>query len=415
MRRVGCGLTVAAVVSSALMPATAIAAPAPLASRSASGPVISDTVLDQMRMTGDPAADRIVAGLAAQGELPQVNRLLREWVRNDQPLPGGLPPELASFIDHARQLPSWADRARIAKAAGFGDANKPTLALAYSMGVSTAAFTYPILASVFDPNTDVALVFSKRLIGSLKLISGVYDPGAFGPEGQIIPDLVKIRLMHAAVRDHLDDPSWDTATWGVPISQEAMLVETWLYGLFPLMVMEHFGVKIPADIAGDFLHTWRVEGAMLGVPAGAMPAGLTTATDLFHRLADRDQAPSPQGRYLLNSFLSQAGTFLSGPGGVDITPIISSTIRCTIGDSLASMLGIPASLWDDQVCPALQNLEKTETDKVGPLGWFAHVIKRMIGENVQMVVVKGEPVYLDIPTFTSPLSRSGWPAGRRSG
>lgn len=406
MRRVGSGLAVAMVVSSALVPATAIGAPKP---------VISDTVLDQMRMTGDPAADRVVAGLAAQGDLPQVNRLLREWVHNDQPLPGGLPPELASFIDNARQLPSWADRARIAKAAEFGDANKPALALAYSMGVSTAAFTYPILASVFDPNTDVALVFSKRLIGSLKLISGVYDPGAFGPKGQIIPDLVKIRLMHAAVRDHLDDASWDTATWGVPISQEAMLVETWLYGLFPLTVMEHFGVKIPSDIAGDFLHTWRVEGAMLGVPAGAMPVGLTTATDLFYQLADRDQAPSPQGRYLLNSFVSQAGTFLSGPGGIDITPIIDSTIRCTIGDRLASMLDIPASLWDDQVCPALQNLEKTETDKVGPLGWFAHVIKRMLGENVQMVVVKGEPVYLDIPTFISRLSRPPRSAGCRSG
>lgn len=390
IRRVGCGLAIAMAVSSALVPATATAAPVP---------VISDAVLDQMRMMGDPAADRVVADLAAQGELPQVNRLLREWLYNDQPLPDGLPPELASFIDQARQLPSWTDRARISKAAEFGDASKPALSLAYSMGVSTAVFTYPILASVFDPSTDVALIFSKRLIGSLKLISGVYDPGAFGPKGQIIPDLVKVRLMHAAVRVHLDNPSWDTATWGVPISQESMLLETLLDGLFPLTVMQHFGVKIPAGIAADFLHTWRVEGALLGVPANAMPADLNTATELFYQLEDRDQAASPQGRYLLNSYVSQTSGFLSGPGGVDITPIIVSTIRCAIGTRQADMLDIPATLWDDQVCPALQHLQKSETDKVGPLGWFAQVINRMLGEDVQMVVVKGEPVYLDIPTF----------------
>lgn len=398
VRRVGNGLAIAMAVSAALVPATAVLMPT--TASAATVPVISEAVLDQMRMMGDPAADRVVADLAAQGDLPQVNRLLREWVYNDQPLPSGLPSELASFIDKARQLPSWADLTRITKAAEFGDANKPALSLAYSMGVSTAVFTYPILASVFDPNTDVALVFSKRLIGGLKLISGVYDPGAFGPRGQIIPDLVKVRLMHAAVRVHLDNPSWDTAMWGVPISQESMLLETLLDGLFPLTIMQHYGVKIPVGIAGDFLHTWRVEGTLLGVPGNAMPADLTTATDLLYQLEDRDQAASPQGRYLLNSYISQASGFLSGPGSIDLTPIIVSTIRCTIGGRLASMLDIPATLWDDQVCPSLLNLQKTEADKVaGPLGWFGQVIKRMLGEDVQMVLVKGEPVYLDIPTF----------------
>jgi hypothetical protein len=207
--------------------------------------------------------------------------------------------------------------------------------------------------------------------------------------------------MHAAVRVHLDKPGWDAATWGVPVSQESMLLETLLDGLFPLVVMQHFGVKIPAEVAGDFLHTWRVEGALLGVPAGAMPAGLSTATDLFYQLAARDQGASPQGRYLLNSYVAQASRFLSGPGSIDLTPIIVATIRCVLGDRLAGLLDIPATLWDDQVRPALANLQKTETAKVGPLGWFAQVIRQMLGEDVQMVVVKGQPAYLDIPAWRS--------------
>jgi hypothetical protein len=368
-------------------------------------PVIRNAVLDQMRDTGDPAADSVVAILTARGQLPEVNRLLREWVYNDQPLPSGLPSVLKTFIDSARQLPSWADTTRITKAAEFGQANMPYLALAYSMGVSTAAFSFPILASVFDPNAGIYLVFEKRLIGSLKLISGVYDPGAFGPRGQLIPDLVKVRLMHAAVRDYLDSIHWDTSRWGVAVSQEAMLVETWLFGLFPLTVMQHFGVQIRPDIAADFLHTWRVEGAMLGVPAAAMPADVPTATQLYYQLEDRDQGASPQGRFLLNSYIDQAGRFLSGPGGVDITPIIVAVIRSVLGSRMADMLAVPTSLWDDEVGPALATLRKTETDNVGPLGWFAQVINKMLGENVQMVVVKGEPVFLDIPSWPTPATR----------
>jgi hypothetical protein len=326
-------------------------------------------------------------------------------VYNDQPLPGGLPSVLTNFIGSARHLPSWADTTRITKAAKFGHANMPYLALAYSMGVSTAAFSFPILASVFDPNAGIYLDFEKRMIGSLKLISGVYDPGAFGPRGQLIPDLVKVRLMHAAVRDYLDAIHWDTSRWGVPVSQEAMLVETWLFGLFPLTVMQHFGIQIPPDIAADFLHTWRVEGAMLGVPAAAMPADIPTATQLYYQLEDRDQGASPQGRFLFNAYIDQAGRYLSGPGGIDITPIIVAVIRSVLGSRLADMLAVPKSLWDDEVSPALATLQKTERDNVGPLGWFAQVINKMLDENVQMVVVKGEPVFLDIPSWRMPATR----------
>jgi endo-cleaving rubber dioxygenase len=403
-RRAGYGFAIAAVLSGALAPtaagASSISGDAVAhRAQSLSAPVISDAVLDQMRATGDPAADRVVARLTASGQLPEVNRLLRGWVYNDQPLPSGLPSDLKSFIDQARQLPSWTDQARITKAAEFGKANMPYLSLAYSMGVSTAAFTYPILASVFDPNVGIVFNFEKRLIGSLKLISGVYDPDAFSPHGQLIPDLVKVRLMHAAVRDYLDDSRWDRARWGVAVSQEAMLVETWLFGVFALTAMQQFGVPISTDIAGDFLHTWRVEGAMLGVPAAAMPADLPTATRLFYQLEDRDQGASPQGRYLLNAFLDQSGRYLSGPGGIDITPIIAATVRCVLGNRLADMIAVPKSLWDDQVGPALHTLQQTETDKVGPLGWFAQVVNKMLGENVQMIEVKGEPVYLDIPSW----------------
>lgn len=43
--------------------------------------------------------------------------------------------------------------------------------------------------------------------------------------------------------------------------------------------------------------------------------------------------------------------------------------------------------------------QATTTDNLGPLGRFAQVINDLLGENVQLVEVKGRPVYLDIPSY----------------
>jgi hypothetical protein len=93
---------------------------------------------------------------------------------------------------------------------------------------------------------------------------------------------------------------------------------------------------------------------------------------------------------------------MSGPGGVDISPILISVIRCVLGPRLADMIGVPKSLWDDEVGPALQNLQATTKDNAGPLSWFVQVINDVLGDNVQMVTLKGEPVYLDIPSYRMP-------------
>lgn len=51
--------------------------------------------------------------------MPEVNRLLWDWNRNDQPLPAGLPEDLRAFIEQARRLPSWADHGKLETAAEF--------------------------------------------------------------------------------------------------------------------------------------------------------------------------------------------------------------------------------------------------------------------------------------------------------
>src|SRR3546814_3849152 len=60
-----------------------------------------------------------------------VNALLRGWSTNSQPLPSGLPTDLRDFIEHARQLPPWADQAKLKAAVDFNKKRGTYLGVAY--------------------------------------------------------------------------------------------------------------------------------------------------------------------------------------------------------------------------------------------------------------------------------------------
>ena len=56
------------------------------------------------RWVWDEEADPLVASLLDRGDVPLVNRLLRTWTKNGQPLPAGLPADVHQFIERARLL-----------------------------------------------------------------------------------------------------------------------------------------------------------------------------------------------------------------------------------------------------------------------------------------------------------------------
>ncbi|MGW3406302.1 oxygenase MpaB family protein, partial [Streptomyces zhihengii] len=67
----------------------------------------------------DEQADPVLAAVIERGQVAQVNQALRQWTRNDQPLPSGLPADVRDFMESARRLPSWADAGKLAAAARF--------------------------------------------------------------------------------------------------------------------------------------------------------------------------------------------------------------------------------------------------------------------------------------------------------
>jgi hypothetical protein len=69
--------------------------------------------MDAMRKTGDPLADAVVSELINDGEIGEVNSLMRTLVFNEYAQLPDVPPIVADYLRQTQSLPDWADRAII--------------------------------------------------------------------------------------------------------------------------------------------------------------------------------------------------------------------------------------------------------------------------------------------------------------
>ncbi|AZG43846.1 oxygenase MpaB family protein [Gordonia insulae] len=291
------------------------------------------------RKAWDPDGDTVVANLLDRGQVPEVNRLLRSWTKNGQPLPAGLPPELRDFMEHARQLPSWTDRGKLATAVRFNQKRGTYLGVLYG-------FASGMMSTVI-PKEARAVYYSKggadmkdRITKTAKLGYDIGSLNAYQPDGEMVVTCVKTRLAHASVRHLLpQSPYWvHAATEDKPISQADIMV-TW--HSLPTTVMRNlqkWKVPIAPDESEGFLHSWQVSAHMLGVEDQYIPASWHQADAQAKQVLDPILAPTPEGIKLANILLDLGMN-------LDLSllsrPVLGALTRFMLGDQIAGWLQIP--------------------------------------------------------------------------
>ena len=169
---------------------------------------MTDDELDHWRTVADEPADRAVAGYFESAGTP---RARRRWCA-----------ELVEHLDcrrrtgcrrspssspRPRQLPSWADPARMAagrrSSAGSALHQFTALYLASLPSAYAAAKGVHVLWLTARLQTDA----ERRLNETAQFLMDVTAPGGFDPGGAAIDRILHVRLMHAAVRWLIDhDP-----------------------------------------------------------------------------------------------------------------------------------------------------------------------------------------------------------------
>ncbi|MEU8238861.1 oxygenase MpaB family protein [Actinoplanes missouriensis] len=325
--------------------ALSVATPAKAWTWSPQGSVAGAGVGADPRWVWDEEADPLVASLIDRGDVPMVNTLLRTWKKNGQPLPAGLPADLHAFIERARQLPPWADQAKLDLAVDFNEKRGLYLGVLYGLASG--------MMSTVIPKEALAVYYSQggadmkdRISKTAKLGYDIGAVNAYRPDGEMIVTAVKTRLVHAAVRHLLpQSPYWtQVAEEDIPISQRDIMV-TW--HSLPTTVMRKltdWKVPIPEAESQAFLHSWQVGAYLLGVREEYIPNSWAEANSQATQVLDPVLRPTPEGIKLADILLNLGKGI---DGGLLTKGILGSFTRFMLGDEIAGWLKIPRELvWD---------------------------------------------------------------------
>ncbi|WP_433362517.1 oxygenase MpaB family protein [Streptosporangium sp. CA-115845] len=352
------------------------------------------------RWVWDEEADPLVASLLDRGAVPEVNRLLWDWTRNDQPLPAGLPADLRDFMERARQLPSWADHGKLNTAAEFNKSRGLYLNLLNGVGGG--------MLSTAIPKEALAVYYSKggadmedRVAKTSILGFAVGALNAYRPDGSCVVEAVKTRLVHAAVRHLLrQSPHW---TGDIPISQEDMLVTWHTLPTFAMRRMLEWKVPISAAHSEAYLHVWQVTAHMLGIKDEYLPATWAAANAQSDQILPRNMGPTPEGVELTDILLGQLAEQTS-PAGIS-RPLCNALARYLVGDQVANWDGIEREpVWDLLIPTIWPKLVRFREGLI-PLPLVpetAWVLDEAVRKYILFYLTKAKETKIEIPTINRP-------------
>jgi len=318
----------------------------------------SDAVLDAARLRGDPPADRVIQALFADRAVTEARRLLGTLVRNDQPPPDGLPPEVTEYLNAAPALaPETAGS--IEQGQALFTEHGPIMLMClgcYSLPASYAAAKGVV---VLHRTAYLERRPTKRLFETTQMVIDVMTPGGLEPGGRGVRTAQKVRLMHAMVRHMIEndrEQPWP-AELGVPINQEdlAGTLMTFVWGTMD--GLSKLGVHPPAQAKEQYLSAWRYVGRLMGLEEALIPRTMAEAEHLKQRIQDRQVAPSEEGRALTKALLDMMERNSELP---PLQGMPSTLMRHFLPENVADFLGIPKHPLERLAVDALELLAQGE-------------------------------------------------------
>lgn len=367
---------------------------------SPSGSIAGTGTGQDPRWLWDEEADPLAASLLDRGAVPEVNRLLWNWNRNDQPLPAGLPADLVAFIDRARQLPSWADQRKLDRAAEFNKSRGFYLNLLNGVGGGMLSTAIPKEARAVYYSAGGADM-EDRVAKTSILGFAVGSLNAYRPDGNCIVNAVKTRLVHAAVRHLLQQsPYW---TGDIPISQTDMLVTWHTLPTFAMRKMREWRIPIGSADSEAYLHSWQVTAHMLGIRDEFIPATWDAAYAQSDQVLPPNMGPTREGVELTDILLGQLAEQTS-PGSIS-RPLCNALARFLVGDQVADWNEIPREwVWESvirNVWPILVRFREglVPLPLVPEMAW---VIDEALRQYILFFLTKGRETKIEIPTANRP-------------
>jgi hypothetical protein len=242
------------------------------------------------------------------------------------------------------------DEARIARATDLFVEDGFLMTLILSTSSLLEAYACWRGVTVLNRTGQLRTNVYRRLAESLQWVLLIEEPRGFARDGKAIDAILKVRLMHGAIRylllngdERLDPlgPAWDRRKLGVPICQEDLLGMLMGFSAVVIRDLPKLGVQVTPSTAADHLYLWTKVGPLLGIQERLLPATMSEAMQLIGAIQRRQQASSENGRVLAAALLAFHRWLI--PGHI-FDSVAVGLMRRTAGNRLCEMLAIPRSV-----------------------------------------------------------------------
>jgi hypothetical protein len=239
----------------------------------------------------------------------------------------------------------------------------------------------------------------RRLSETSQFVMNMMGCQAFGSDGAFVPTIQKTRLIHAAVRHFITrSGKWDVEADGVPVCQQDMVGSLLIFSVQVIEGMRRMGITVTEAEAEDYYYVWRVTGAMLGIPAQALPETLAEARELNSILVETSYGPSPEGIQLTAHLLDLYEKLV--PGKM-FDGIVAALVRQVVDERVADWMQVPQSRGWQRVARigtrVLGALERAEDDSRIATKILDKAGELLLGGSVR-TLVNGQSTTLNIPT-----------------
>ncbi|TFF35761.1 oxygenase MpaB family protein [Mucilaginibacter psychrotolerans] len=300
----------------------------------------SNQLLDQKRLSGDPQADEFIHYVFGD---PARRQLLQQWMAGvsgaahlkilQDAFPG------FAFIDKATDLPDWA-QLRLMKAGAIFYARHSEIIMSL-LGLLSLPYCYNAAngAMVLYLSELIRKQTTKRLYDTAVFVWEVMGPDAFGKDGNAFEEILKVRIMHAAVRYYtLQSGKWNDS-WGLPINQEDMAGTNLSFSLIVIRGLRMLGYNVSQEDQAAFMHIWAVVGCLSGLDEDLIPENSKKAQQLDIIIKQRQFSVSAHGQELTKSLTAH---ILSVNKSKATANDILGLMRYLLGKEIADMLAIEA-------------------------------------------------------------------------
>lgn len=294
--------------------------------------------LSEMRRQGDVPADSLISSIFADDAQKSAFRsLLDSFTFNAQLTQADDFYAVKEAFIQSTKLPDWADQKLMEKGAAFFAVHAS--AIMNLLGLLSLPYCYAAAdgARVLDLSERIKNKPEHRLGETADFVWDVMAPNAFKPDGKGFASILKVRLLHAAIRFYTGKSSKWNADWGFPVNQEDMAGTNLSFSLIAIRGLRKFGLTISYQDQHAFLHLWNVIGFLLGVDERLLPENGKEAVLLEENIRKRSFKSSAHGQSLTKSLIKYFAAVDASFPEKETTQLM----RYLLGDEVADILALP--------------------------------------------------------------------------